>query len=102
MRVFRLLAFLFLIFSFTASAELEIKAIVLNDDSIIMPEEISGILIDETSSSINSVELYNHMQIDSSYIKSIILKNTQDPKPFQRRLESSSRVVVGNGNGSGG
>jgi uncharacterized Zn finger protein len=98
----KLTAFIFLILSFSAFAESEVKAIVLKDNTVIQSEDIYSISFDENSSNIISIELNDETPIDSSDVKTIILKRTQNLKSFQRGFEGSSRAVVGNGNGSGG
>lgn len=97
----KLTAIIFLILSFSAFAESEVKAIVLKDNTVIQSEDIYGVSFDEDSSNIFSIELNDETLIDSSDIKTIILKRTQNLKSFQRGVESS-RAVIGNGNGSGG
>ncbi len=49
-----------------------------------------------------SNNLNDETLIESSDIKTIILKRSQNLKSFQRGFEESSKAVVGNGNGSGG
>lgn len=98
----KLTAFIFLILSFSAFAESEIKEILLKDNIIIQSEDIFSISFDEESSNIISIELNDETLIDSSEIKTIILKRTQSLKTFQRGVETSARAVIGNGNGSGG
>ncbi len=98
----KLTAFIFLILSFSAFAESEVKAIVLKDNIVIQSEDIYSISFDEDSSNIVSIELNDETLIDSSDIKTIILKRTQNLKTFQRGVETSARAVIGNGNGSGG
>ena len=98
----KLTAFIFLILSFSAFAESEVKAIVLKDDTVINSEDVYSISLDENSSMLHLIELNDETIIFSSEIKKIILKNNLPPKKNQRGIESSSRAVLGNGNGSGG
>lgn len=98
----KLTAFIFLILSFSAFAESEVKAIVLKDNIVIQSEDIFSITLNEDSSNINTIELNDETTIHSSEVKAIILKRNQNLKTFQRGVEDSSRAVIGNGNGSGG
>jgi len=98
----KLTAFIFLILSFSAFAESEVQAIVLKDNIVIQSEDIYSISFDEDSSNIISVELNDETLIESSEIKAIILKRTQNLKKFHQGVKASSRAVIGNGNGSGG
>ena len=98
----KLTAFIFLIISFSAFAESEVKAIILKDNIVVQSEDIFSISFNEDSSNIISIELNDETLIESSDIKTIILKRSQNLKSFQRGFEESSKAVVGNGNGSGG
>ncbi len=98
----KLTAFIFLIISFSAFAESEVKAIILKDNIVVQSEDIFSISFNEDSSNIISIELNDETLIESSDIKTIILKRSQNLKSFQRGIEESSKAVVGNGNGSGG
>ena len=94
----KLTAFIFLILSFSAFAESEVKAIVLRDNIVIQSEDIFSISYDEDTSNIIGIELKDKTQIDSSDIKAILIKDNHN---FQLGIKASTRLI-GNGNGSGG
>ena len=93
----RLFAILIMILSLSANAD--IKAIVLNDDSVIEAKDISAVNFDENFNSVNSVELFDESFIDSSDIKTIILQKSKSSSPFHHIYQMAAQS---NGNGSGG
>ncbi|MDO9182129.1 MAG: hypothetical protein Q7U04_06960 [Bacteriovorax sp.] len=92
----RLFAFLIITTSFSVNADVNIKTIILQDDSIVESKDISAINIDKDSDAIHSVELNDESVINSSDIKLIILKNASRFNRIHETAASSS------GNGSGG
>lgn len=93
----RLFAILIMILCLSANAD--IKAIILNDDSVIEAKDISAVNFDGNFNSINSVELFDESFIDSSDIKTIILQKSKNSSPFHRIYQMAAHS---NGNGSGG
>ena len=86
-------------FNVSANANVNVKALILNDETIINSRDISVINFDENSGVLNTVELNDQSMIDATDIKSIILKKSHSPSRIHGGVERFSASSGGNGSG---
>jgi hypothetical protein len=88
--------------SSTTFADDQIKKLILNDETIISGSDIALVNINPSDKQIDTIELKDNSAIDSTDIKSMILKNTSSKKSFLKAYQMSERIKVSGGDGSGG
>jgi hypothetical protein len=88
--------------STNAFAENKISKVILTDETVISGNEISQVNINPVDKQIDTIELKDNSVIDSTDIKSMILKNVSANKSFLKSYQMSERIKVSGGDGSGG